>query len=53
MLRAIEYVLMGASLLVIVGLVVGGSREAPRSGETMPPASDGDRSKVRESGENT
>lgn len=51
MLRAIEYTLMGASLLVVIGLIVGGSRSAPKSGDALPPTPDGDHSGAHEPGE--
>jgi hypothetical protein len=37
MLRLIEYSLLAVSLLVVVGLIVSGSRRSPESSATQPP----------------
>lgn len=38
MLRAIEYTLLGVSLLVVIGLIIGGSRGKQDLSSTSPPA---------------
>lgn len=42
MLRAIEYTLLGASLLVVIGLIFGGSRRKPDLPAAPPPAPPGE-----------
>lgn len=42
MLRVIEYTLLGVSLLVVIGLIVGGSRSKTDASATPPSALPGE-----------
>lgn len=41
MLKVVEYTLLAVSLLVVIGLIVSGSRSNSDSSGTQPPANDG------------
>lgn len=50
MLRIIEYSLLAVSLLVVIGLIVSGSRKNTDSGHIKPPTLDDDSSGAHERG---
>jgi hypothetical protein len=50
MLKLIEYSLLAVSLLVVVGLIVSGSRNSSESSSTQPPALASDGSDTQEQG---